>query len=112
MRKTDKKVEKQLISALTHVCEQALEQVSGFLWLTHTVNFNNFPQSLRVVCVFDTEEHRSQYVMSDNQLLTSLVVANLNILNIDIRKVKQLVILDSEERCKREHDGNWARRLS
>ena len=57
MRKSDKKLDNQLRLVLTDVCETALKEVEGFQWLTHVVNYSNFPQSLRVVCVFDTNEN-------------------------------------------------------
>jgi len=49
MRKTDKKLDNQLIKLLTEVCETALEDFSGFQWLTHIVDYSNFPKSLKVI---------------------------------------------------------------
>ena len=51
MRKTDKKMDNQLRHVLTEVCEVALKDINGFQWLTHVVNYSNFPKSLQVVCV-------------------------------------------------------------
>ena len=59
MRKTDKKMDNQLRHVLTEVCEVALKDINGFQWLTHVVNYSNFPKSLQVVCVFDTNENLS-----------------------------------------------------
>ncbi|MDB4837885.1 Fis family transcriptional regulator, partial [Marinomonas sp.] len=59
MKKSDKKIEKTLRDALTTVCETALETTSGFVWLTHIVNFNAFPSSLKVICVFETDDDLS-----------------------------------------------------
>lgn len=60
MKKTDKKIEKKLVSALTVICDLALDRIEGFQWLTHTVNFNQFPHSLTVICVFDTHDNLAQ----------------------------------------------------
>lgn len=49
MRKTDKKIENNIRISLTKVCEQALKEVDGFLWLTHTVNYSKFPESLQIL---------------------------------------------------------------
>ena len=56
MRKTDKKKEQQLITALTDVCENVLKNYYGFQWITHLVNYANFPHSLKIICVFDTHD--------------------------------------------------------
>ena len=54
MRKSDKKLENKLREVLTEVCETALKRFDGFEWLTHETNYKNFPNSLRITCVFDT----------------------------------------------------------
>ncbi|CAB0151373.1 hypothetical protein PSI9734_01761 [Pseudidiomarina piscicola] len=53
MRKTDKKIERDIIRELTAVCEQAKSICSGFEWLTHSVDYTKFPESLRVTLVFN-----------------------------------------------------------
>ena len=45
LRKTDKKIENQLILVLTAVCETALKEIDGFQWLTHLVEYTDFPNS-------------------------------------------------------------------
>ena len=54
MKKTDKKMDNHIRRVLTDVCETSLKDINGFAWLTHTVNYAQFPQSLKVICVFDT----------------------------------------------------------
>ena len=56
MRRTDKKIDNNVRKALTIACDTALEKVDGFEWLTHTASYDCFPGSLRVTCVFDTNE--------------------------------------------------------
>ncbi|MDV6316690.1 hypothetical protein [Idiomarina sp. HP20-50] len=53
MRKTDKKLEREIIRELTKVCEAAKFEHEGFIWLTHEVNYQRFPQSLKVTLVFN-----------------------------------------------------------
>lgn len=55
MRKTDKKSDREIIHALTELCEAAKYTHEGFTWLTHEVNYQRFPQSLQVTLVFDDE---------------------------------------------------------
>lgn len=53
MPKTDKKLERDIVRELTAVCEEAKPICSGFEWLTHTVDYTKFPESLRVTLVFN-----------------------------------------------------------
>lgn len=74
MRKSDKKVENQLRIALTEVCEAALKNGNGFQWLTHQVNYSNFPKSLQVICVFDINESLARFMKTTScQELGSLI---------------------------------------
>ncbi|OIQ48026.1 MAG: hypothetical protein BM565_03405 [Gammaproteobacteria bacterium MedPE] len=52
MKKTHKKIDNQLRQALTNACEEIKDNIEEFAWLTHQVNFEQFPQSLRVSCYF------------------------------------------------------------
>ncbi|RUO20128.1 hypothetical protein [Aliidiomarina haloalkalitolerans] len=55
MRKSDKKLENEIIRRLTDVCETMKPQLTGFVWLTHEVNYQRFPASLVVTLVFNDE---------------------------------------------------------
>lgn len=113
MRKSDKKLDNQLRKILTDVCAQALKKIEGFEWLTHTVNFSNYPNSLKVTCVFDTNENLARYLDSEqSSALLSLVSAELKGLNIKLKDVKKHLAYDTEENCEQQHNGNWAIRLS
>lgn len=57
MRKSDKKLDNAIRNALIDVCKQAQRSFEGFQWLTHSVNYDNFPNSLKIICVFNTDEH-------------------------------------------------------
>lgn len=113
MRKSDKKLDNQIIKALTEVCHSALEDIAGFQWLTHTVNFDKFPQSLKITCVFDTNQALAQYAKSEaNQYLLTLITDKLASIGLKLNNIKNQVELDSEENCRLYHAGNWSKRLS
>ena len=112
MRKTDKKVDNQIRLTLTDVCEKALKKVEGFQWLTHQVNYSNFPQSLRITCIFETNEQLSVFSSGENkQLLDNLIQSNLSSIGIKLKTPKRHIYYDSEEKCAKEHNGNWSSRL-
>jgi len=49
-----KKTERRLVSALTTACETAKKRIPGFVWLTHEVDYDHYPDSLTVIWCFDT----------------------------------------------------------
>jgi hypothetical protein len=55
MKKTHKKIDNAICLVLTQLCETKLKKIDGFQWITHTVNYNQFPTSLQVSCIFDSE---------------------------------------------------------
>ncbi|MCH2055021.1 MAG: Fis family transcriptional regulator [Thalassotalea sp.] len=112
MRKSYKKFDNQLRKVLTDVCENALKHIDGFEWLPHTVNYSNFPNSLKVICVFDTNESLDNYLLSNsNNQLQLLVTNELNHLGIKLKNITNHVLFDTEENCDLQHNGNWAKRL-
>jgi hypothetical protein len=56
LTKTNKKIDANICKALTLACDFSMHQIRGFLWLTHRVNYTNFPASLVVTCVFSSEQ--------------------------------------------------------
>ena len=82
MTKTEKKLEQQLIEALTEVCEIAKENLPGFQWITHEVNFKQWPKSLRVICQFENQGDLSKALHSKR--LINAIIDALNSLNIPI----------------------------
>jgi len=112
MRKSDKKIDNQLRESLTQVCDAALKDIEGFQWLTHQANYSDFPNSLKITCVFDTNEQLNDYLnSSQNAYLLDLISKELNMMKLKIKSVAKVVSYDSEENCLAEHNGNWARRL-
>lgn len=113
MKKSDKKMDNAVRIALTNVCEVALVEVSGFQWITHFANYSSFPNSLSVVCVFDTNEDLSIALKTrQDDYLRNLIKEKLGAASIDIRDIKRHVSFDTEEACKKDNDGKWHQRFS
>jgi hypothetical protein len=112
MKKSDKKIEKALREALTQVCETALGSVSGFVWLTHLANFNSFPSSLKIVCVFECDADLANARESkQDEYLCGLIADELNKVNLAIKSLREIIQFDTEEACERSHNGKWNDRL-
>lgn len=69
MRKSDKKIDNDIIRRLTALCEEAKYDHTGFEWLTHEVNYQRFPQSLKVLLVFNDEVAESAMLQSFRDLI-------------------------------------------
>lgn len=112
MRKSDKKMENNLRITLTEVCETALKNFNGFEWLTHVVNYSNFPASLKVICVFDTNDNLSRFMESNScQELGFLIQKKFFELDINLKTITNHLSYDTEENCKKHNNGKWADRL-
>ncbi|WP_027856360.1 hypothetical protein [Marinobacterium jannaschii] len=113
MKKSDKKTEAQICQALTDVCDIALDQVAGFEWITHQVNYNRFPHSLQIVCVFRDEAARTALLLKHEDLfLRQLIVDKLAGIGVKLPRAERQISFDSEEACQRDHAGRWNHRLS
>ena len=113
MKKSDKKTENILIEALTEVCETALDEVTGFRWLTHFVNYSNFPESLSVVCVFDTNDDLTNALRAHNgDYLRKLIQEKFAAAGIRFTDLSQRVTFDTEEACRNEQGGKWSVRFN
>jgi len=112
MTKTDKKIDKQICQALTNVCEAAKIEVQGFLWLTHLINYKQFPDSLSIICIFDTKaELERAHQRMDDQFIVNLIKTEFEQINIGFKDISRHVLFDTEEACAIEHNGNWQKRL-
>ncbi|MFT4810781.1 MAG: hypothetical protein ACJAXM_000775 [Arenicella sp.] len=113
MNKTVKKLDNNVVKALTIVCENAKQDIIGFEWLTHSANYANFPGSLVITCVLDNSESLDSMIASEqdkglrkqiqNQLLKSGIL---------LKDVRRHVFFDTEQACLLEHNGDWKRRLA
>jgi hypothetical protein len=108
MRKTDKKIDNALIKVLTEVCDIAQKNYDGFKWITHFANYNNFPDSLSVVCIYDTNE---QLKKADVNGICRLINEKLLSIEINIKDIHRHINFDTEENCTNENDGKWNERF-
>jgi hypothetical protein len=112
MRKTDKTLENTLVKVLTQVCEDSLKSIEGFQWLTHLVNYRDFPRSLTVICIFETQDQITQLLSSSqHEALINNIINQLSAAGVQLPKKQKHIKFDNEEACDREHAGNWSRRL-
>jgi hypothetical protein len=113
MNKTIKKLEKNLVQALTSACDNIKQDVNGFDWLTHSANYANFPASLVVRCVFDTEQNleTAKSAKLDELMIKRIHSALLNA-GILLKTPKCHVVFDTEEACERQHQGDWNKRMN
>ena len=113
MKSTTKKLDDNVVKALTKVCEEAKRHIEGFVWLTHRADFSNFPESLAVTCVFVTQEQlRQACAQKQDGYLRKLVQKQLLKAGILLKDVRRNVFFDTEEACAVGHNGNWDKRLS
>ncbi|MBU2883332.1 Fis family transcriptional regulator [Psychrosphaera sp. B3R10] len=113
MRKTDKKLDKQITLVLNDICETKLKDYSGFKWVTHLANFSNFPNSLKIAIVFDTNQSLTLFRTTNNDSkIISLIQDKLSKNGIAIKDPIKKIIFDTEENCEQQHGGNWQLRLS
>jgi hypothetical protein len=112
MNKTVKKLDNNVVKALTIVCETAKREIVGFEWLTHSANYANFPGSLVITCVLDNSQSLEIMLASeqDKELRKKIQKQLLNA-GILLKDVRRHVFFDSEQACLLEHNGDWKRRL-
>ncbi len=110
--KTEKKIDNNIRVTLTAVCEQLLKDIPRFKWLTHQANYTNFPASLLITCVFETEQDKNTAEQNGNKRkIEKLIQAKLLRAGIKFKAIGKQVVLDSEEACERDQQGDWAERL-
>jgi len=101
MTKTDKKIDKQICQALTRVCETVKIEVEGFQWLTHFVDYNQFPSSLSVICIFSSKDEleKTRKNMKD-QFISELIKTELEQINIKLKNINQHILFNTENDFK------------
>ena len=96
--KTQKKIDNNIRLALTEACEHFLEDVTGFQWLTHQANYDNFPDSLLITCVFDTDENQQRASQNGDSIeMQKRIQAKLLKIAIKLKVANRQIIFDSEE---------------
>ncbi len=113
MKKTVKKLDNNVIKALTVACETAKQWNIGFDWLTHTARYEHFPASLLITCVFMTEAQMQLAIEQErDKKLRQLIQSELLKVGVRVKDIRRHVRLDSEESCERQDQGDWQKRLS
>ncbi|MCS3511261.1 hypothetical protein [Pseudomonas grimontii] len=107
------RLERRLIATLIDACETAKTEIPGFDWLTHTVDYTTFPQSLRVIWVFDSRASKEHALSTGaDQRMRELTAAALHDADVHGASMERCVHFDSEEECRLRHDGDWRLRLA
>ena len=113
LSKTNQKIDNNVCKALTIACESSLHDITGFIWLTHRANYTNFPASLVVTCVFNTDaEVEAMKLQQQDEVLYLTIQKQLLKVGVVVKNIKQCVRFDSEEACLAQHDGQWPERLA
>lgn len=98
MRKSDKKTENQIRLFLTDICEDFMKDFDGFLWLTHEVDYDRFPQSLMVTFVFADRSHLDQFLRSDaHGQLVAMLEAGLQKRQVKLRQIRDHLVYVVEQ---------------
>ncbi len=112
-KKARARMERRLTRALTEACETAKPMLPGFCWLTHLVDYRHFPESLRVVWVFETQDDLARALKGEGrQRMRELTEAAFFEVGLEVDSIDAHLDADSEEECRRVHGSDWERRLS
>jgi hypothetical protein len=113
MKKTVKKLDNNVVKALTIVCEHAKQDIVGFEWLTHSANYANFPGSLVITCVLNQSDSLNLMLVSEqDKELRKQIQKQLLKAGILLKDARHHVFFDTEQACLLEHNGDWERRLA
>ncbi|MFJ4345243.1 hypothetical protein [Pseudomonas sp. NPDC089401] len=106
------RLERELVACLTDACETAKAEIVGFSWLTHRLDPDDFPASLRITWVFDSEADKAAALAGAAKArMLALTAQALDEAGVTLDHVAWHVRFDSEEACTRSHAGDWNGRL-
>ncbi|WP_016956977.1 hypothetical protein [Catenovulum agarivorans] len=111
-QKQIKQLDKQIVRQLTQLCHLAQNEIDGFVWLTHVVDYTNLDKSLKVIFVFATTEQQVRAEAENANTMKTWVVEYLQALEIKLNNVDKQIQFDSEQACDAQHNGNWQHRLA
>lgn len=94
MRKSDKKIDNKLRQALTEVCDYALQHSDGYQWITHSVNFQRFPESLIITCIF-SDQQSAEHAQQKGELL-AMIQQKLQNADVDLQQSNKQIRFESE----------------
>lgn len=91
-------IERELIRTLTIACETAKSEIVGFQWLTHDVDYEQFPQSLVVTWMFDSEASKTRALASpDKARMLALTLVAFDEVGISVSSVAAHVAFSVEQ---------------
>jgi len=76
-------------------------EVKGFQWLTHFVDYNKFPGSLSIICIFSNKEllEKVREKMKD-QFIRELIQIELEQINTKFKNINQRILFNTENGFK------------
>jgi len=111
-KREQSRIERTLAATLTDACEAGKAEIVGFQWLTHDVDYQRFPASLRVIWVFTSQaEQDAAIAKGQDRLMQQLTAAALQAAAIQLDTPAAHVHVDNEQQCLRVDGGNWQQRL-
>ncbi|ABV87179.1 hypothetical protein [Shewanella pealeana] len=93
MRKTDKKIDNAIRLALTQVCEALKDEVEGFIWLTHSVNFSQGLDSLVITFMFESQALLDK-ANSEQQTLQMIALAQASL------EMENICLANPKKQCR------------
>ncbi|MDP2242521.1 hypothetical protein [Pseudomonas sp.] len=112
-KREQSRIERTLAATLTDACEAAKAEIVGFEWLTHDVDYQRFPSSLRVIWVFASQaEQDAAIAKGQDRLMQALTAAALQAAEVALETPAAHVHFDNEQSCQRVDGGNWQQRLA
>jgi hypothetical protein len=112
-KREQSRIERRLAATLTEACETAKAQIPGFAWLTHDVDYQNFPNSLRVIWIFASQaEQKRAIAEGQERWMLELTATALQSADIQLEPLTAHVHVDNEQACQRKDAGNWQQRLA
>ncbi len=94
-------VERELVRTLTLACETAKSEIVGFQWLTHEVDYERFPQSLRVTWMFDSEANKARALASsDKARMLALTLVAFDEVGISVSSIAEHVAFSVEQAAR------------
>lgn len=112
-KREQSRIERTLAATLTDACEAAKAEIVGFQWLTHDVDYQRFPASLRVIWIFASQAEQDQAIArGQDRLMQELTAAALQAAAIQLATPATHVHFDNEQQCLRVDAGNWQQRLA
>ena len=97
MKKTDKKREKFIVQGLIRVCEITKNEIDSFEWLTHTIDYDYFPNSLMVHCIFTSDVSIKQVIDSgQDETIFKLICDELVLIDINFKDISNHVTFDTK----------------